>query len=221
MEIPCEIDNIKTLKKGMKITLTVNDENVKPVMKDIYNFIDRSLLVDFEINSTEEQEKMNQISPAQRKKIYAIINDIAEYTGDNQDYVKELLKKTFIQNTEYEDFSLSNCSRELTNDFMEFIVRVAFRQGVPMKENPFTEFDEIERAMAMCVKYKKCAICGRDGEIHHCEGSRVGMGRDRNKVDDSDSKFIALCRKHHTELHNMSESDFMEKYHVKGIKIEQ
>ena len=44
------------------------------------------------------------------------------------------------------------------------------------------------------------------------------VGNDRNKVDDSDKRKIALCREHHQEAHSMGWDSFKEKYHVEGVK---
>lgn len=218
MKIPCEIDNVKTLKKGMKITLTVTDEHVKEVMRDIYNFIDRSLFAEFNINSAEEQEKMNMISPEQRKKIYALFNDIADYTGNGQDYVKEIMKKEFLKYGKYDSFSLANCKRELASEFIEFIINVTFKQGIPIHDTPGKLMDDIEKAMLMCIKYKKCCICGKEGEVHHVD--TIGMGNNRKKIDDSKHRKACLCRIHHTESHQKGWKDFSEKYHIKGVIVE-
>lgn len=217
MIFPCEIDNVKTLKRGMKITLVIADEYVRDVLKDIYNFIDKNLQVEIKVDTEKEQEKMNMISPEQRKKIYALFNDIAEYTGNGQDYIKEIMKKSFLEYSKYEPFSLANCSRELANDFIEFILQVTFKQGIPIHDMPVNLMDDIERAMLMCIKYKKCAICGREGEIHHVD--TIGMGRNREKTDDSDHRKICLCRKHHTEAHQIGWTEFEKKYHVKGVFV--
>lgn len=218
MQIPCEIDNIKTLKKGMKITLAVDDENVKSVMKDIYNFMDRSLLVDININAEEEQAKLNMISPEQRKKIYALFNDIANHTGGNKDYVKDELKKRFVEDTEYEMFSLSNCSRELASDFIEYLIEFAFEYGVELSEHPKKLIDDIEAYIRICLKRKICCICGRpySGDPHHVDA--IQMGHDRRKVDDSQKRKLPLCYEiHHPEIHNIGDKAFCEKYHVKGV----
>lgn len=69
------------------------------------------------------------------------------------------------------------------------------------------------------MKLKKCAICGREGEIHHVD--TIGMGNDRRKVDDSDYRKICLCRQHHTEAHNIGMTEFESKYKVYGIKFEE
>ena len=89
METKCTIDQVKTLKKGMKIVLSIDDENVKEVMKGIYNFIDRDLIVDFSIDAEVEKEKLNKITPDQRKKIYALFRDIADSTGNSKEQMKE------------------------------------------------------------------------------------------------------------------------------------
>lgn len=215
MNIPCEIDNVKTLKKGMKITLAVDDENVKEVMKDIYNFIDRSLVVNIGINADVEQDKLNQISPDQRKKIYALIKDIANTTGGHKDYVKDNLKQQFTEHTEYDTFSLSNCDRQLASDFIEYLIEFAFEYGVELSEHPKNIIDDIEAYLRICIKRKICAVCGRPGEIHHVD--TIGMGRNRNKIDDSKHEKICLCRKHHSEAHNSGWTEFADKYHVKGV----
>lgn len=136
MKIQCEIDNIKTLKKGMKITLNIEDEHVKKVMKDIYNFMDKPLEIDLGIDELEQKGRLGQINADQRKKIYALLRDIADYSGDSQDNLKHNLKLKFISESEYEDFSLSNCSYELAKDFIDFLVKFAFEFGVPLKESP-------------------------------------------------------------------------------------
>jgi len=64
----CEIDNIRTLKKGMKLTLSLDDEQTREIMKHIYNFMDKPLIVDFNIDGEEQQARLQQISPEQRKR---------------------------------------------------------------------------------------------------------------------------------------------------------
>jgi hypothetical protein len=47
------------------------------------------------------------------------------------------------------------------------------------------------------------------------------MGRDRREIDDSQSKKMCLCRKHHGEAHNIGNDLFEKKYHVYGIKYQK
>lgn len=215
MEVPCEIDNIKTLKNGMKITLQVDDENVKEVMKEIYNFMDRNLLVDFVINAELEQQKLETISPEQRKKIYAIFGDMAESTGSNKEYIKENMKKDFIQNTGYKMFSLSNCDRELASDFIEFLINICFENGIQLRDKPKEIIDNIKRYIRVCYKNEMCVICGDSAEVHHVKA--IGAGRDRKKVDDSNYPILPLCRIHHEEAHKKGVDSFLDEYHLETI----
>lgn len=215
MRFPCEIDQVRTLKKGMKIILAIDEEYVKETLKDIHNFMDRALIVDIKINSEIEQDKLYKITPDQRKKIFAIIKDIANSTGADKEYVREELTRKFIQGTGYSEFSLSNCDRQLASDFIEYLIEFAFEYGVELNEHPKKLFDDIEAYIRICNKRKICAICGRPAEIHHVD--TIGMGHNRNKVDDSDKRKIALCRKHHTEAHQIGWKEFSEKHHVVGV----
>ena len=218
MKFPSIINNIKTLKKGMKITLQVDDDHTKEVLKNIYNFHDRDLLVSLEIDEAAEKEKLNKITNNQRKKIYALFRNIAEHTGNNKEYIKDEMKKRFIQNTSYkkEEISLSNCNKKEAGDFLEYIIKFCFEYGIEIKDNPKEYFDDLKRPMYIYLKQKICAICGKNAEVHHID--TIGMGHDRKKVDDSNKRKIALCRKHHTEAETIGWETFKEKYHVVGVK---
>lgn len=217
MRVNCEIDNIKTLKKGMKITLSIDDKNTLNVMQHIYNFMDKPLIVDFNIDGEEQQARLKMITPEQRKKIYALFRDIASYTGNTPENEKENLKTLFIQQTHYEPFSLSNCDWKLASDFIEWLINFCFENGIPLSEKPSEMLDDIEKYVRMCLKHKICTICGKLGEIHHCTGSRIGMGRNRDKISNKGEKVISLCRTHHNEIHTMPEEEFFEKYHIYGV----
>ncbi|WP_069649654.1 putative HNHc nuclease [Caloranaerobacter ferrireducens] len=219
MRINCEIDNIKTLKKGMKITLAIGDKEVPRVMKNIYNFMDKPITIDFLIDEQKQIERMKQITPEQRKKIYAMIRDIANCFGENEENTKENLKIEFIQNSQYEDFSLSNCSKELAGDFIDFLINFAFENGIPMTEHPIKRVDDLDRYLKACLRHRICAICGRRGEIHHVD--TIGMGNDRNKVNDRDYRKMCLCRVHHTEYHTLGAESFYKKYHLHGVIYEE
>jgi hypothetical protein len=218
VEFPAEIDNIKTLKKGMKMTLAINDENVKEVMQYIYNFMDKPLKISLDINADEQKERLNQITVEQRKKIYAILNDFNQETGQGVESLKETMKKAIIMNDDYETsemFSLSNCSKEIASEFIEFLIDFAFQHGIRLSDNPKSSFDNIESYLRLCIKNKVCAICGKHAEVHHVD--TIGMGNNRDKLDDSSHRKIALCREHHSETHTIGWQSFKEKHHVKGV----
>lgn len=215
MRFNCEIDNIKTLKKGMKITLAIDDKQTIEVMKHIYNFMDKPVTVEFLIDEQEQRERLKQITPEQRKKIYAILRDMESYIGESVDSLKEKTKASFIRATEHEDFSLSNCPKELAADYIEYLISLCFEMGVPFKESPVDAFEDVDRYLYLCLSKKVCAVCGRLGEIHHVD--TIGMGRNRKTVDDSKHRKICLCRKHHSEAHQIGMDAFEQNYHVYGV----
>lgn len=158
------------------------------------------------------------ISAAQRKKIYATIRDIADYTGYMPEEEKEWLKYLHISRTGDAYFSLSTCSMDTAREFINTILEYAIEHGIPLSERGVDRADDIGKYLFYCLKHKKCAVCGRDGEIHHVDA--IGMGRDRKTVDDSNSRKICLCRTHHTIAHRRGMKAFEQMYHVYGIVIQ-
>lgn len=157
------------------------------------------------------------ISAEQRKKAYATIRDIADWTGYLPEEMKELLKYEHMIRTGDPKFSLSNCSMDTAREFINTILEFALENGIPLSDNAINRTDDIGRYLYYCLIHKKCAICGKDGEIHHEDA--IGMGNDRRKVDDSNCKKICLCRMHHTIAHQMGVIRFREDYKVYGIIV--
>lgn len=159
------------------------------------------------------------ISALQRKKIYATIRDISDWTGYVPEEQKEWLKFLHTEQTGEPYFSLSNCSMDTAREFINTILEYALKEGVPLSEAGVYRTDDIGRYLYFCLKHKKCAICGLPGEIHHVD--TIGMGRDRKQVDDSDYRKICLCRKHHTIAHTRGMDALEKMYHVYGIKFNE
>lgn len=159
------------------------------------------------------------ISADQRKKVYATIKDISSYTGYLPEEQKEWLKYLHISRTGSDYFSLSDCSMDTAREFINTILEYALENGVQLSEEAINRTDDIGRYLYFCIMNKKCAICGRDGEIHHEDA--IGMGNDRQTVDDSNHKKICLCRLHHTMAHQLGVSRFTERYKVYGIVVKE
>lgn len=157
------------------------------------------------------------ISAEQRKKAYSTIRDIADWTGYLPEEMKEILKYQHMMRTGDAYFSLSNCSMDTAREFINTILEFALENGIPLSDNAIERTDDIGRYLYYCLLHKKCAICGKDGEIHHEDA--IGMGNDRTKVDDSSYKKICLCREHHTLAHSLGVIRFREMYKVYGIVV--
>ena len=160
------------------------------------------------------------ITVEQRKKIYATVNDIVEYTGYMQEEQKEWLKYLHISRTGCNYFSLSNCSIETAKEFINTILDYCLENGIMLKEIGLERTNDIDHYLWKCLKERVCCICGKPhSDIHHIEA--IGRGYDRNKYDDSEHLKACLCRNHHTESHTIGQLEFMKKYKVYGIKYKE
>lgn len=157
-----------------------------------------------------------RISIEQRKKIYATLRDISEYTGDPPEATKEWMKYGYIERTGSDYFSLSNCSMTTAREFINFLMDVCLQSGIILTESGLKRTDDINAYLIQCIRHKRCCICGRPADIHHVDA--IGMGNDRRNFDDSENEIIALCREHHTQAHSLGNVRFMERYKVYGIK---
>ena len=161
-----------------------------------------------------------RIRPDQRKKAYAIIGDISEWNGDPPEVLKGILKNGFLICTGGGYFSLSDCSVSTAREFISWLIDFCFYHNIPTRDTMLKQTDDISAYLYSCLYYRKCCICNAKAEIHHCTGSKVGMGFNRNRIDNVGRKAIALCRKHHNQAH-AGEREFFEKYHVYGIKLDK
>lgn len=155
------------------------------------------------------------LSPDQRRKIYATIRDISGYTGYTPEETKEVMKYVHIAATGSDYFSLADCSMDLAREFINTLTDFCLKHGVITSDQLSDRTDDITTYLYQCIKHKKCAICGRPGEIHHWDA--IGMGHDRRRYDDSNNRKICLCRMHHTIAHQKGVKDFQRDYHVYGI----
>lgn len=171
-----------------------------------------------------------RISPEQRRKVYAILGEIAEYVngfrdGDALEETKETMKMDFMlkrmESMERRLFSLSDCSVTTARAFIDYLISFVIANDIPTKVPLIEQCEDVSKYMYACTMHRKCAVCGKAADIHHCEGSRIGAGVDRTKVHQLGREVLPLCRVHHTELHTMAESEFIKKYHLQKVKLDE
>ncbi len=155
------------------------------------------------------------ITALQRKKVYATIRDIALWSGYVPEEQKEWLKYLYIEQTGEPYFSLSDCSIDTAREFIGCILEYALKEHIPLSDDGVDRAEDVGKYLWCCIKYRRCAVCGQDGEVHHVDA--IGMGRNRDKIDDSAHRKICLCRKHHIAAHNLGINRFESMYHVYGI----
>ncbi len=158
------------------------------------------------------------LSDRQRRMCYALIHAIAEWSGSNEEEVKQAFKLDFwaeqVDTMADKIFSLSNAPMSLVAEFQRFLVRFIISNGVPVKR-PLREYvDDVRDYTYMCLIHRKCAVCGRRADLHHIDA--VGMGNGRNGVEHLGREVMSLCREHHTEIHTLGKAEFMARYHLDG-----
>ena len=202
------LDKYREVDNGTEIIIRIPD-------KKIGEFLSQKCIKKAEMRFDDGRS----ISIEQRKKAYATIRDIADYTGYLPEEQKEWLKYLYIQKTGDDYISLSDCSMDQAREFINVILEYAIESGIQLSEHAINRTDDIGKYLYFCIKHKKCAICGQDGEIHHEDA--IGMGNDRKTLDDSNHKKICLCRKHHTIAHQMGVDRFTKMYKVYGIIVKE
>lgn len=195
-----------------RLTVTAQYENAERYIKRGY----KTVLIGLEDGRT--------ISPEQRRKAYALINEIAEWAGDPPEHLKYTTKTNFIYEQENaiceKMFSLSDCDMTTARGYITHLVELVLEYDVPLKV-PLQELcDDIRAYQYACLRHKKCAVCGRRGELHHMEA--IGMGNDRIEVVQESKECMCLCREHHAEYHGMGRVEFLNKYHFDaGVRLDK
>lgn len=159
-----------------------------------------------------------QISPIQRRKIYALIRDISEWSGHEPEYLKSFFKFNFCSLDGRESFSLSDVDMTTAREFITYLIEFCFYNNVPTRDSSLDRTDDIGKYLYLCLEYRKCAICNKRADVHHVD--RVGMGRDRKVINHVGVRAVALCRRHHQEAHK-NEKKLFEDYHIYGIKLDE
>lgn len=157
------------------------------------------------------------ISPEQRRKAYALINDIATWSGHAQEFLKEWMKYRIIAETGCEYFSLSDCSMSQAREYISYLIEFCLKYNIPVTDTLLNRNDDIGRYLYACLIHKKCAICNAAAEVHHVD--RIGMGNNRDDIIHEGMEAVALCRKHHMEAHS-DEKTLFYTYKIYGIKLD-
>lgn len=157
------------------------------------------------------------ITPAQRRKAYATLGDISNYTGYTVEAAKEIMKvENMLRLGQDKVISLSNCTITEAREYINTLMEYSLKEGLILTESGLKRTDDIDAYLIQCIRYKRCCICGKDAEIHHVDA--IGMGNNRRHVDDSEKKIAALCRIHHSLAHQKGWVQFADAYKVYGIE---
>lgn len=160
------------------------------------------------------------LSERQRKSCYAMLREIAVWSGYEPDEIKDMMKFNFISSLveDMQQFSLSNAPMSLVASFQTFLARFIVSHDIPTRKPMLEYVDDVQDYVYSCLIAKKCPICGKKADLHHWDA--LGMGRDRTEIIHEGLEVMPLCREHHMEVHTTGKADFVKKYHLNDHGIQ-
>lgn len=189
-------------------TITAVVEGVTLENKD-FLLLDNGLEVECEVSITDPYK----ITDKQRRKIFALMNDIEAHTGQPQDYMRNVFQEYVRVLYAYENrISLADCSRKVAGQIIDVAIEWIFENDIPLRFKTSDLIKNDRTFLYMATINRKCVICGKHAELAHYQA--VGRGRNRRKIDHTDNKVLALCREHHQTQHDMGMDSFNAKYHL-------
>ena len=173
--------------------------------------IENGYPLDIEFNIIDGRK----ITIKQRKKIFALLNDIYMHYGQPQEDLRQMFQ-FYLQTTKgYEPISLSNTTVTKARELIEIILEWTFLHDVPLNYKTTDLLKEDSKFIYLTVINRQCAICGKpNSDLAHKQA--IGRGRNRNQMDHYGYEVLALCRNHHTEQHQIGINSFNKKYHLEN-----
>ena len=176
---------------------------------------DALLLLDngYPLDVNIEIQDGKKITVKQRKKIFALVNDIEGHTGQPRDWLRLMFQDYLTTLKGYSKrLSLSDCTRKQAGELIDVILEWIFVNDIPLNYKTSDLMKQDQTFLYLATVHRKCVICGKYGELAHYHA--VGRGRNRRKIDHTDNRVLALCSNHHREQHDMGMDSFNAKYHL-------
>lgn len=118
-----------------------------------------------------------------------------------------------------DDFSLALqlMSQNKANKFIEYLFSLALDNDIPLRREIATLYAEQQQRSYIFIMLlkRKCVICGECADLDHWDNVAQIGGYDYD--NGRQLRYLPLCRKHHTEKHNIGRTSFKEKYNLEGI----
>ncbi|PTI80630.1 hypothetical protein BU064_00255 [Staphylococcus succinus] len=205
----------------IKTYIQQDDGKITAVIEDVqldnkdFLLLDNGLEVECDVVIADPYN----ITGKQRRKIFAMIRDIYNHYGQPMDYLRYMFQKQLEFLNSYEQISLSDCGRRQASELIELILDFIFTHNVPMNKATSNLLSNDKYFIYKSTISRLCVICGApNSDLAHRYA--VGKGRNRNKINHTDNQVLALCRKHHTEQHQIGMDTFNNKYHLKDSWVD-
>lgn len=200
----------------IKNYITEDDGTTTVVIKGVELDNKTSLLLDngYEVEADVRVVDPFKITDKQRRKVFALCNDIEAYTGQPRDYMRYLFMDYVEVLYGYEKrLSLSDCTREQAKQVIEVILDWVFHNDIPLNYKTSDLLKNDKAFLYWSTVNRNCVICGKPhSDLAH--RFAVGRGRDRTKINHFGNQVLALCRSHHNEQHQIGMDTFNNKYHL-------
>ena len=195
-------------------TLSAVVRNVELSNKDLM-ILDNGLDVEVECKPIDPYK----ITDKQRKKIFALCNDIEAHTGQPREYMRYMFMDYVSVLCGYDmTLSLSDCTRSQAKQIIEVTLDWVFHNNIPLNYKTSDLMKEDKAFLYWSTVNRNCVICGKPhAQLAHYHA--VGRGRNRNKIDHYGNKVLALCRFHHNQQHNMGMSSFNKLHHLENAWV--
>lgn len=197
--------------------ISMKGRHVEIELDEAFNQEYLRLLANDEDNYLEVMALDNRgISPKQNALSHALIGDIASWQGETYPELTKEQLKFHYQGLRRKKFDHHTATKSTAKEWIGFLIEFILDNKVPipkiysylLKQNAWFYY---------CLKYRQCCICLEPADVAHFEA--VGMGRNRRKINHSDYRFMALCRHHHREQHTIGLTEFLNKYVIILIKL--
>ncbi len=178
---------------------------------------DALLLLDngYPLDVNVEIQDGKRITVKQRKKIFALVNDIEAHTGNPRDWLREMFQDYLTTLKGYSKrLSLSDCTRKQAGELIDVILAWTFEHDIPLNYKTSDLMKQDQTFLYLATVHRKCVICGKRGEIAHHKA--IGRGANRKKMDHYGYEVLALCREHHQSQHNMGVESFDKLHHLEN-----
>ena len=208
--------NVFKYQSNQDGTYNITIENVSVPYRNLED-LQRGLGTEVDISFIDP----NDISHKQRKLIFALLNDIEDYTGDPVEYRRHFLTLEFMAYKDIDSFSLSNCTMEQAKEFIELILAFVFRNDIPIKFETSDLMKDDKAFLYYATIHRLCVICGKPADLAH--HYHIGRGMNRNTMDHYGYEVLGLCRVHHSEQHNIGIRTFDRKYKLEKswLKVDE
>lgn len=201
-----------------------DDGTITAVIKNVSLGNKETLLLDNGMDVEVEVKVVDPflISDKQRRKIFALCNDIESHTGQPRDYMRYLFMDYVEVLYGYEKrLSLSDCTRTQANQIIEVTLDWIFHNDIPLAYKTSDLLKQDKSFLYWATVNRNCVICGKPHSdlAHHYA---IGRGKNRKTMNHYGYEVLALCREHHSEQHNIGVDTFDKKYHLENswIKVD-